>query len=103
MKRLFLSMLTAIGVHGGLSAEQKHDVVIAGYQTAPGVGAAAGAHVAGLQLSDVLVISSIGFVLMQAAYLVWKWRRDARRELERSEDRRAGRKVSHCETKPDDL
>jgi uncharacterized membrane protein YfcA len=104
MKRFLLSLLTAIGVHGSLSAEQKHDVLVAGYQTAPGVGAAAGAHAAGFVLSDLLVVASIGFVLMQAAYLAWKWRRDAKREDERSEDRRAGRKVERCETTmPGDL
>lgn len=103
MKRVLISLLSAVGVHGGLSADQKHDITVAGYQTAPGAGAAAGARVAGLPLSDLLVIASMVFVLMQAAYLVWKWRRDARREEERAEDRKAGRKAPACETAPGDL
>ena len=47
----------------------------------------------GLPLGDWLVLASIAFVVLQAAYLVWKWRRDARRDLERQEDRRRGRPV----------
>jgi hypothetical protein len=45
---------------------------------------------AGLPLSDWLVVASIAFVALQAGYLVWKWRRDARRDQERQEDRRRG-------------
>lgn len=101
MQRFFIALLSMVGMRSGLSAEQKHDATVAAYQSAPGIGAAAAARAAGFELSDLLVIASILFVLMQAAYLAWKWRRDARREDERAADRRAereaGRKVNHCD------
>ena len=90
MRHALVSALALIGVHEHLSAEQKHDLVQAGVQTAPGVTAATGAQMLGWQMSDILAMVSILFVLAQFAYLVWKWRRDARREDERIEDRRRG-------------
>lgn len=90
MKRLVISALALAGVHGSLSAEQKHDITVATAQTAPGVTAAAGSQALQLPLSDILVICSILFVLLQAAYLIWKWRRDSRREDERQYDRLHG-------------
>lgn len=41
----------------------------------PAVGGAAGYA---LTLNDWVGIATIGYVLLQAAYLVWKWRREAR-------------------------
>jgi hypothetical protein len=41
----------------------------------------------------MLVLASIAFVALQAGYLVWKWRSDARRDQERQDDRRRGRPV----------
>ena len=84
MKARIATILAAIGVHGHLSADQKRELVSAGMQAAPGVAAAGGASVMGLQLSDWLVLLSMVFVLLQAAYLIWKWRREARREAERA-------------------
>ncbi len=101
MQRYFTALMALVGMRSGLSAEQKHDATVAAYQSAPGIGASAVATVAGFGLSDLLVVASIAFVLMQAAYLTWKWRRDARRELERMMDRQAermaGQKVNHCD------
>lgn len=76
-------MLAAIGVHGSLTAEQKREVVGAALQATPGVAVGGGASVAGLPLSDWLVVASLGFVFLQAAHLVWKWRRDTRLDAER--------------------
>lgn len=90
MKRIATTALAAIGVHTSLSAEQKHDLATAAFHSAPGAAAAGSAGVFGLPLSDVLILSSIAFVALQAAYLVWKWRRDARRDQDRQEDRRRG-------------
>lgn len=91
-----------IGVHEHLSAEQKHDLVQAGFQAAPGGTAAIGAQMLGWQMSDILAAASILFVLAQIAYLVWKWRRDARREDERIEDRRLGVRLPVCDADPSD-
>ncbi|GAO73275.1 hypothetical protein [Comamonas sp. E6] len=46
---------------------------------------AGGFRLAGLPLSDWLVLASIAFVALQAAYLVWKWRRDYVHEQARQE------------------
>lgn len=90
MKRITIALLAAIGVHRHLSAEQRSDLVNAAWQAAPGAAAAGGARVAGLPLSDWLVLASLAFVALQAGYLIWKWRRDARRDAERQADRAAG-------------
>lgn len=94
------TLLAAIGINGSLSAEQRHDIATAGYQALPGVAAAGGARVLGLPLSDWLVLVSMLFVALQAAYLVWKWRRDARRDQERQEDRRNGIKPKDSDLSP---
>lgn len=93
MTKRLTTLLALLGIHQHLSAEQKHDLATAAYQATPGAAAAGGARMMGLPLGDWLVLASIAFVVLQAAYLVWKWRRDARRDLERQEDRRRGRPV----------
>lgn len=86
------TILAQLGINGGLSSEQRHDVGVAVAQSTPGAVASAGTHIAGLPLSDWAVVATILFVLLQVGHLIWKWRRDARREDERQEDRRAGRR-----------
>lgn len=51
-------------------------------------------------MNDVLLFSSFFFILLQCGYLAWKWRRDARRDRERQEDRRnlVRRARGECET-----
>lgn len=90
MSHVLLSLLALIGINTPLTAEQKHDIAVATAQTAPGVTAAAGSRALQLPLSDILVVCSIMFVLLQVAYLLWKWHRDARREDERQYDRQRG-------------
>ncbi|MEN6584489.1 MAG: hypothetical protein ABFE02_00370 [Sulfuricella sp.] len=90
MRHALVSALALIGVHEHLSAEQKNDLVQAGLQSTPGATAAAGARFFGWQASDILTVLSILFILAQFAHLAWKWRRDARREGERIEDRKRG-------------
>ena len=93
MNKRLVTLLALLGIHQHLSAEQKHDLATAAYQATPGAAAAGGARMMGLPLSDWLVVASIAFVVLQAGYLVWKWRRDARRDQEHQEDRRRGRAV----------
>lgn len=90
MKARIVTLLALLGINQHLSAEQKQDLVTAGVQSAPGVAAAGGARVLGLPLSDWAVMATISFIALQAGYLVWKWRRDYLRELER---RQGGRPV----------
>lgn len=104
MKRALIALLAVIGVNEHLSAQQKQDIADAAWQAAPSAGAAAGSRALGLPLSDWLVLASIVFVILQAAHLIWKWRRDSRRERERQEDRRAGRPIDPAfETERGDL
>lgn len=103
MKKVTVALLAAIGVHRTLSAEQKHDVVVALAQTAPGAVAAGGAQVVAPQpapfldgmitMNSALAMASLCFMALQCGHLIWKWRRDARRDRERAEDRRTGRPV----------
>ncbi len=83
MKKVLVSLLALIGIQRHLSAEQKQDIAHAAAQIAPGAVASSGARIAGLPLSDWAIVATIGFVALQAFYLVWKWRRDYLRELER--------------------
>lgn len=85
MKKALASMLALLGIHQHLSAEQKQDIATAVFQATPGAVTAGGFRLAGMPLSDWLVLASIAFVALQAAYLVWKWRRDYVHELARQE------------------
>lgn len=81
-----IALLALLGINHSLSAEQKHDLATAAMQTAPGVAAAGGARVLGFPLSDWAVMATMLFVALQAGYLIWKWRRDYLRELERKQN-----------------
>jgi len=83
MKKALVVLLAAIGVNRHLSAEQRQDIATAAYHATPGAVAGGAARYGGLPLSDWLVVASIFFIVLQAGYLVWKWRRDYRRDLAR--------------------
>lgn len=84
-----VAVLAAIGVHGSLSAEQRQDLANAVLQAAPGATAAGLTRFAGLPLADWLILLSMSFIALQAGYLIWKWRRDARLDAERQADRQS--------------
>lgn len=83
MKKLFIAFLAYIGASQGFSQEQKHEVAKAVYQVAPSTVAAAGTKIAGIPLSDWLVVASIFFVFLQISFLIWKWRRQIRLDKSR--------------------
>ncbi|WP_120967064.1 MULTISPECIES: hypothetical protein [Comamonas] len=85
MKKALASMLALLGIHQHLSAEQKQDIASAAYHATPGAVTAGGFRLAGLPLSDWLVLASIAFVALQASYLIWKWRRDYLRAQNRQQ------------------
>lgn len=85
MKKALASMLALLGIHQHLSAEQKQDIASAAYHATPGAITAGGFRLAGLPLSDWLVLASIAFVALQASYLIWKWRRDYLRAQNRQQ------------------
>lgn len=83
-----------LGLANGLSAEQKHDIVKAGLQAAPAGTAGVGATISpatettllGLSLNTWVVMASFAFIALQAAYLVWKWRRQVQIDTQRKAD-----------------
>ena len=97
MKKALASMLALLGIHQHLSAEQKQDIAVAVVQTTPGAASAGAARLGGLPLSDWAVIATIGFVVLQAAYLIWKWRRDYKREQAREKWRENAGHAMGCE------
>ena len=76
-------MLALLGIHQHLTAEQKQDIATAAVHSTPGAVASAAANYKGVYLSDVLTLCSIGFIVIQVAYVIWKWRRDYLRDQAR--------------------
>ena len=58
----------------------KHEIASQVAMAAPAVTAATTTLVLGLTLNEVLAVASIAFIALQAAYLIWKWRREAKRK-----------------------
>lgn len=56
-----------------MSAHMKQETII---ETARAVPAVVGATAATVTLNDVVAIVTIIYVLLQGAYLIYKWRRD---------------------------
>lgn len=86
MKKRILMLLSLLGINEHLNAQQKSDIASAAYQAVPSTTAATGFTAMGVSASEWLVLLSIGFVVLQAAQLIWKWRRDyineTRRDIE---------------------
>ena len=83
MKKRIVTLLTLLGINEHLTAQQKSDLVDASYQIVPGTTAATGFKLMGVPASEILVLVSILFVVLQAAQLIWKWRRDYRADKRR--------------------
>lgn len=47
-------------------------------ETVKAVPAVAGAAAYGITLNELVAIATLGYIALQAAYLVWKWRRESR-------------------------
>lgn len=82
-----------LGMANGMTAEQKHDIVKAGLSTAPAGTAGLGATMApvveakflGFTGNTWVVFASLFFITLQAAFLIWKWRRQAKIDKARAE------------------
>lgn len=68
-----------------LSPETRHEVVVQAVLATPSAAAVLWTKILNLNTNDWLGLSGIGFIALQAAYLLWRWRRDIRRD--RLEDR----------------
>lgn len=49
-------------------------------KSAPPAAVAVTAFMEGVSLNNVVGIATLVYIVLQAGYLVWKWRRDIRRE-----------------------
>jgi len=68
----------------------KQDIAIEGLKASPPA-IVTGTLLAGWDLNAALVMLMIVYVIFQIGYLVWKWRRDIRRERRDDCERRAAR------------
>ena len=83
MKKHLVSLLALMGIHQHLSAEQRQDLANADVHATPGAAATGVFKVWGLPLSEWLVVASLAFIVLQAGYLIWKWRQDYQRAQQR--------------------
>lgn len=75
-----------LGMANGMTAEQKQDIAKAALNAAPAGTAGVGATMApvveakflGFTGNTWVVFASLFFICLQAAFLIWKWRRQAR-------------------------
>lgn len=82
---------TLLGMADGLTPEQKHDIAKAGLQVAPAGTASVGATITpaseftflGFTGNSWVVFASLFFIVLQIAYLIWKWRRQAKIDASR--------------------
>lgn len=51
-------------------------------KSTPPAAVVATATVSGLSLNNVIGIATLIYIVLQAGYLIWKWRRDVRRDRE---------------------
>lgn len=97
MKKRILMLLGVLGINQHLNAQQKSDIAHAAYQVVPGTTAATGFSAMGVPASEWLVLASIGFVVLQALKLIWKWRREYLDEMRRER----GESCARCEDDDD--
>ena len=61
-----------------MSPEHKVDIVNEAVKSAPPVAVTAASGLLGLSLYDWMLVATIGYIALQAAWLLWKWRRAAK-------------------------
>ena len=65
-----------------MTPEGKHDALTQGAASLPSLGAI-GAYLLGVPVEKWAAAAGLVFIMLQAVYMLWKWRRDIRREDER--------------------
>lgn len=60
--------------------EMRHETAIETAKAAPAV---VGAAIAGVTLNEAVAAATLFYILLQAGYLIWKWRRAYVQEKER--------------------
>lgn len=69
-----------------MNVENRHDAAVQIANSGPSL-AFVSVTLAGIHIQDWLAITGIVFIVLQALYLLWRWRRDARIEDERTRSR----------------
>ncbi len=59
-------------------------------KAAPPVAAAVGAATHSISINHVVGAVTIAYVVLQAAYLIWRWRRDHRRDVREQREQKTG-------------
>lgn len=59
----------------------KTEAITETVKATPAVVASTGTVILGLPLSEWAVIATISYVALQAAYLAWKWRQEAKTKM----------------------
>ena len=67
------------------SSSMNTEVVQEAAKSAPPVVVTLGTLASGVTINHIMGLVTIVYVVLQAGYLVWKWRRDVRLERERKE------------------
>ena len=62
------------------AVSQKNELIKNAVEAAPAAAAVTAGPVFGFALSDVTAVLGGIFLVLQMAYLIWRWRRDIRRE-----------------------
>ena len=57
----------------------KTDIAQESLKAAPPVAVSASVWMVGLSLNEVVLLATLGYIGLQAAYLIWKWYREWRR------------------------
>jgi len=65
-----------------VTPENKHEALTQGAASIPSLGAI-GAYMLGVPVEKWAATAGLAFIALQAFYMLWKWRRDIRREDER--------------------
>lgn len=66
-----------------MTPEQRHDTLVQAAAATPSILAIVATKLLELPVEKWLGLCGIGFIGLQAAYLLWRWRRDIRRERRR--------------------
>lgn len=67
-----------------MAPENRHETAMQIVQAAPSVAAVVATKVIDIPIDTLLGLVGIAFIVLQAAYLIWRWRRDVRRDAKRN-------------------
>lgn len=55
-------------------------IVTEAAKSAPPVAISVASFVGGISLNNIIGVATLFYIILQAAHLIWKWRRDIKRE-----------------------